>query len=475
MSVVAASCAASTRIVGAQGLHSADELRARQILNALPQHGYYEIMLRLAEISAKGTTGESFNSRWRSAHNPLITKLFQDVGYSDPIYDNCAPWCAVALAWCLQRDGRPLPPNPVASQSYLHYGAPVETPRLGDICVFTDIDNPAEGHVGLFVGFADGDKITVLGGNQKGDEETRCGPGFLKSYITFEDVEINRARRMTDNGLYLRQIRRPPERMDVTLASQSAGAAPRPALPAAVRAPAAAMARSSATQIRLADFSRLLPTSADLASGLRAAQALPPIVGQAATGLVISALGWATYRSARRERAAQDALSAHIEASAQRQLDLVERLTGAGPAAGADAYGEEVKAFALFLATAFKQVPIAKIRNGAAPGEIRRRLEALEASAPSSLQVIVALSRVKLAVVRLLNHVARRSRRTKAYCALFDDGVTPALRELLVALHVELAPEEHRLILDTPVYSRPRWIRALTPKRRKLETAPQPT
>ena len=73
----------------------------------------------------------------------------------------------MALAWCLQRDGRPLPSNPVASQSYLHYGTPVETPRLGDICIFTDVEDASIGHVGLFVGFAGADKVTVLGGNQK--------------------------------------------------------------------------------------------------------------------------------------------------------------------------------------------------------------------------------------------------------------------------------------------------------------------
>ena len=476
MSVVAASCAASTRIVGAQGLRGADDLRAQQILNALPQHGYYEIMLSLAAISTKGSTGENFNARWRSARNPLIAKLFHDVGYSDPVYDSCAPWCAVALAWCLQRDGRPLPSNPIASQSYLHYGTPVETPQLGDICIFTDVDDASIGHVGLFVSFAGGDKITVLGGNQKGDVDTRCGPGFLNSYITFEDVEINRARRMTDNGLYLRQIRRPPDRMNVTVAAQGA---PKPvdmnARPIVPTGGVAGRAGRSGADVRLADLSRLLPTSADLANGARALESLPPIVGQTAAGLVIGALGWTAYRSAGRERAARDALSAQVEVHAQRQLDMVEKLAGAatGSAHDAEQYRAEVKAFALLLANAFKQVPIARIRKSAAPEEIRRRLEDLETSAPASLQAYVALSRVKLAVVRLLNHISRQSRRSPAYCALFDGEVTPALRDLLAALHVELSPDEHRLVLDTPVYRRPLWIQVLTPRRRGIEAAPQ--
>ena len=193
--------------------------------------------------------------------------------------------------------------------------------------------------------------------------------------------------------------------------------------------------------------------------------------------LVVGALGWTAYRSAGRERAAKDALSAQVEVNALRQLDMVEKLAGAAPATAAydaDAYRDAVKAFALLLARAFKQVPISKIRKSSAPEEIRRHLDDLEASAPSSLDVFVALSRVKLAVLRLLNHIARQSRRSPTYCALFDGEVTPALRDLLAALHVELSPEERRLVLDTPVYSRPRWIQVLTPKRRKFETAPQP-
>ncbi len=212
LTTVFASCAVSIRIVGAHQAmaESADQEMARQLVSTLPETDYYDILLRLSEISTRGSTGESFNSRWRRTSNPLIGLFFQELGYRSAAYDNCVPWCAVALAWCLKRDGRRLPPNPARSQSYLHYGTPVTEPRRGDICIFTEVDNPAEGHVGLFSGFVDGDKISVLGGNQKGDEETNCGPGFPKSYITFEDVEINAARRKTDNGLYLRAIRRPP-------------------------------------------------------------------------------------------------------------------------------------------------------------------------------------------------------------------------------------------------------------------------
>lgn len=481
MSVVAASCAASTRIVGAQGLRNADEQRAQQILNGLPQHGYYQIMLSLAAISAKGSTGETFNARWRSARNPLIAKLFRDVGYSDPVYDNCAPWCAVALAWCLQRDGRPLPSNPVASQSYLHYGTPVETPRLGDICIFTDVEDASVGHVGLFAGFAGADKVTVLGGNQKGDVDTRCGPGFLNSYITFEDVEINRARRLTDNGLYLRQIRRPPERVEAAFAKTApAGAAsPRSGasqLPSGPPSASSGAAQKVAPLIRLADFSRLTPSTADLLDIARKVEALPPLAGQSAVAVLVGALGVHGYLASNRERRARRALRAMLEAHARRQVEIVGKLAAPGlpPPPETHAYGLAVRDFALFLARAFKQIPIAKIRKSGAPAELRLKLEDLETRAPPHHSAIAHLSAVKLAVIRLLNQIDESSRRSRRYQAIFDGEVTPALWDLLATLDVDLSPEERRLILDTPVFRRPAWIRALTPARRPRAAAPQP-
>ena len=81
LSTGALSCAAFSRISGAEPARSsADAELSRRLINAMPRQNYYDILLRLSDITQKGSTGESFNSRWRKARNPLIEQLFHDVG-----------------------------------------------------------------------------------------------------------------------------------------------------------------------------------------------------------------------------------------------------------------------------------------------------------------------------------------------------------------------------------------------------------
>jgi uncharacterized protein (TIGR02594 family) len=490
LTTVFASCAVSTRIVGAHQAmaESADQEMARQLVSTLPETDYYDILLRLSEISTRGSTGESFNSRWRRTSNPLIGLFFQELGYRSAAYDNCVPWCAVALAWCLKRDGRRLPPNPARSQSYLHYGTPVTEPRRGDICIFTEVDNPAEGHVGLFSGFVDGDKISVLGGNQKGDEETNCGPGFPKSYITFEDVEINAVRRKTDNGLYLRAIRRPPERGRMVMARQGPfhpAATPHAAEPPAALPPAPAsppiLARATTPveghRVSLAGLPVGGPDkgarSAGWARVVAQTSGLLPHTGHVVGALSLGLAGFGWYRASGHLREARRTLRAQLETGAQRELQAVERLLPGGTVPS-PAYAAEVKAFAIYLATAFKQTEIPKIRKANVPAEVRRRLDLLTTSAPSQPWILHRLLALNLAMVRLLNHVETSTRRTDAYRALYDGEVTPALRDLLAVLVVELTPDEHRLVIDAPVHDRSRWYRALLPAGRRVRPVAAP-
>ena len=482
LSTVVVSCAVSTRIVGAHQAMAdpADQEMARHLISTLPETDYYDILLRLSQITARGSSGEGFNSRWRRSSNPLIDMFFQDLGYRSAAWDNCAPWCAVALAWCLRRDGRPLPPNPIRSQSYLHYGTPVSEPRRGDICIFTEVDNPAEGHVGLYCGVVPGEKITVLGGNQKGDEETNCGPGFPKSYITFEDVEINAARRPTENGLYLHQIRRPPERGAMVLARQGPArpvAAPPIAdgHPAGVRVPAGPPVLARATtpaeghRLRLAGLATVPGdggvTMARWADGLARTPGLVPQAGHVIGALTLCLTGFGLYRASGQLREARQALRAGLEDGARRELVAVEQLLPGG-SMPTRAYVGEVKAFAVDLATTFKQRRIPDLRKADVPAEVRRRVDLLITSAPSQPWVLQRLLALNLALVRLLNHVETSTRRTEAYRAIYDGEVTPALRDLLDILAISLSPDEHRLVIDAPVHDRARWYRMLRPARR---------
>jgi uncharacterized protein (TIGR02594 family) len=490
-STVFASCAVSTRIVGAHQAVAdpADQAMARQLISTLPETDYYDILLRLSAITTRGSSGESFNSRWRRTSNPLIGMFFQDLGYRSAAYDNCSPWCAVALAWCLKRDGRRLPPNPIRSQSYLHYGTLVTEPRRGDICIFTEVDNPAEGHVGLFSGFVEGEKISVLGGNQKGDEETNCGPGFLKSYITFEDVEINAARRMTDNGLYLHQIRRPPERGQMIIARQGpvgprpatpSVAAPPPVPPAAPVSPpvlARTLPVAEGHRVRLAGVPfGTAEAGSRLAGFVRSVAAIPgilPQTGHVMGALTVGLLGVSWYRASGHLRLARQALRTQRESGARRELQAIERLVPGSPASSPD-YPAQVKAFAIYLATAFKQTEIRRIRQNEVPAEVRRYLDGLTAAAPSNPTTLHRALTLNLAIVRLLNHVETSTRRTDVYRALYDGEVTPALRDLLADLTIDLSPDEHRLVIDTPVHDRSRWYRALLPQGRRIGRVPVP-
>jgi uncharacterized protein (TIGR02594 family) len=167
---------------------------ANRIAVSMPRDKALEIMQRLSEIRQVGTTGELFNTRWKTIANPLIVRFFHDIGYKKTRYPgDCTPWCAATASWCLQRAGLPIPANPASSQGFLNYGNRVDNPKPGDICVFSDIDDFSVGHVGYFVS-KDGDLLSVLGGNQSGDSVTNCGPGYRKSKIAVATLPVNAQR-----------------------------------------------------------------------------------------------------------------------------------------------------------------------------------------------------------------------------------------------------------------------------------------
>ena len=107
------------------------------------------------------------------------------------------PWCAAFLNWCLEAAELPTTES-ASSSSFRNYGAQVSEPETGDIVVFksANADEAAagRGHVGFFDGF-DGQKIRVLGGNQKG--------GRRYSSVCFSSFP------KTSNALIFHSYRRP--------------------------------------------------------------------------------------------------------------------------------------------------------------------------------------------------------------------------------------------------------------------------
>jgi uncharacterized protein (TIGR02594 family) len=188
-----------------------DRQAGGQLADSMPSDNPLSIMTALSEITSTGSTGEFFNSRWKEVGNPLIVRFFHDIGYrKTPYPGDCTPWCAATVSWCLKRSGRAIPRDPASSQSYLRYGSPVqlEDAKAGDICVFTDIGDPAHGHVGLFLPGAAKGSVLCLGGNQEGRGATNCGPGYRQSKIKPVEMSQNSKRQRSVSGHFLATIRR---------------------------------------------------------------------------------------------------------------------------------------------------------------------------------------------------------------------------------------------------------------------------
>jgi hypothetical protein len=200
---------------------------------------------------------------------------------------------------------------------------------------------------------------------------------------------------------------------------------------------------------------------------------LLPKTGHMVGTVILGLMGYGWYRASADHREARQALRTQQESGARRELQAVERLLPGG-SVPSPAYAAEVKAFAVHLATAFKQTEIRRIRKAGVPAEVRRQLDLLTTSAPSQPWILQRLLALNLAIVRLLNHVETSTRRTDTYRAIYDGEVTPALRDLLSVLVIELSPEEHRLVIDTPVHDRSRWYRALLPAGRRVRPAVAP-
>jgi uncharacterized protein (TIGR02594 family) len=199
----------SPRLRGRYPIRNEDIEAANRIAESMPKGDWFATMRSLSQITEVGTTGELFNMRWKTFANPLIVRFFHDIGYrKTPNPGDCTPWCAATVSWCLKRAGKKIPNDPASSQSYLHYGSRVANPEPGDICVFTDVRDRAHGHVGLFTSFS-GNTLNVLGGNQLGESETNCGPGYRKSKIVMDQIPINSNRDRSVGIHYLAAYVRP--------------------------------------------------------------------------------------------------------------------------------------------------------------------------------------------------------------------------------------------------------------------------
>lgn len=99
-----------------------------------------------------------------SGSNPQVLKYFSKVG-QNWVKDDATAWCAAFVGYCLETAGIPST-KALNARSYLKWGKPSITPKIGDIAVFWRISpSSAFGHVAFFIRQS-GAYIWVLGGNQ---------------------------------------------------------------------------------------------------------------------------------------------------------------------------------------------------------------------------------------------------------------------------------------------------------------------
>lgn len=155
-------------VVGSGDPTADDVLKAFKIIwnypkSAMPLEVADYIRKESANIS--GSQGK-FNKEWPSRANPLIVNFFAMTN-TTPSGD-VTPWCAAFVNFCLAAAGR-TPTLSAASASFRNHPSypPTSDPKPGDLVVFQNVANSAQGHVAFFVDQSpDGSQISILGGNQ---------------------------------------------------------------------------------------------------------------------------------------------------------------------------------------------------------------------------------------------------------------------------------------------------------------------
>ena len=97
-------------------------------------------------------------------HNPRILQYFKEIGHSW-VRDDETAWCAAFVNWCLMKAGLQHT-GKLNARSFLEYGIPSASPKLGDLVVLWRIQKQgAYGHVGFYISETE-NTIFILAGNQ---------------------------------------------------------------------------------------------------------------------------------------------------------------------------------------------------------------------------------------------------------------------------------------------------------------------
>jgi uncharacterized protein (TIGR02594 family) len=125
-----------------------------------------EVARYFQTLPDKNQDGSPYNAEWPVKANPVIVGFFSMTN-TTPSSGDQTSWCAAFLNFCLVASGREMTFSAL-SGSFRRYRTATETPKEGDIVVFTNTGPSGAqgfGHVAFFLS-KDSSGITVLGGNQ---------------------------------------------------------------------------------------------------------------------------------------------------------------------------------------------------------------------------------------------------------------------------------------------------------------------
>ncbi|MFO1110154.1 MAG: TIGR02594 family protein [Bradyrhizobium sp.] len=131
-----------------------------------------------------------------SLNNPQIIELFRLSGHPE-VKDDETPWCAAFVGGCLRLSGY-RSSGSLLARSYQEFGQHLDSPERGCIVVFERGDPSAgTGHVAFF-DHQEGDRIFVLGGNQR--DAVNIAPFSRASVLAFR-MPVEAAPLPTDTTL----------------------------------------------------------------------------------------------------------------------------------------------------------------------------------------------------------------------------------------------------------------------------------
>ncbi|MDH5524539.1 MAG: TIGR02594 family protein [Desulfobulbaceae bacterium] len=113
-------------------------------------------------------------------NNPTIVNYSKELGKGfERVNDDETPWCSIFINWVCLKAGVERSKS-ASARSWLKVGEKVEHPEPGDIVVFIRGNNPAQGHVGIFI-CKNNRHVTVLGGNQ--NNRVQISENYLLSSV----------------------------------------------------------------------------------------------------------------------------------------------------------------------------------------------------------------------------------------------------------------------------------------------------